>query len=104
MHGRIARYSYTGEPRELASRAEEGLLPLFQSQPGFKGYSVVDVGGEIFSFSAWDSGAAAEAANASAVTWVTDNLGEELDLKEVHVGEILFSTTLGVTTKAGMTT
>lgn len=98
MHGRIARYSYKGEPRELASRAEEGLLPLFQSQPGFRGYSVVDVGGEIFSFSAWDSGAAAEAANASAATWVADNLGDELNLKEIHVGEILFSTTLGVTT------
>jgi hypothetical protein len=103
MHGRVARYSYEGDPQELGRRAEEGVLPLFQSQPGFKGYSILDIGGEIISFSAWDSGAAADAANATAATWVADNMGDELHLKEVHVGQILFSTTLGVTTKTGVT-
>lgn len=103
MHGRVAWYSYTGDPQELGRRAEEGLLPLFQAQPGFKGYSVLDAGGEIVSFSAWESAAAAEAANASAAAWVADNMADDLHLKDARIGEVLFSTTLGVTTKAATT-
>jgi len=100
MHGRVARYGYTGDAHEIARRAEEGMLPIFQSQPGFKAYSVVEAGGEIISFSAWDSEASADAVNAVAAKWVSENL-DELDLKDARVGEILFSTTLGVSTKAG---
>jgi hypothetical protein len=79
-------------------------LPIFQSQPGFKAYSVVESEAEIISFSAWDSAANADEANSVAAEWVAENLGDEIDLKEARVGEILFSTTLGVTTKAGVTT
>ena len=31
MHSRIARYGFTGDPQELARRAEKGMLPIFQS-------------------------------------------------------------------------
>ena len=101
MHTRIARYTFSGDAHELGRRAEEGLLPIFRSQPGFRAYSVIDADGEIFSFSAWDSADQAEAANAAAASWVADNMADEIDLKETHTGEILFSTALGVTTKAG---
>ncbi|HEY7692788.1 MAG TPA: hypothetical protein VH816_10650 [Gaiellaceae bacterium] len=103
MHGRFARYTYTGEVEELARKAEDGLLPIFQSQAGFKAYSVAESDGEIISFSAWDSAEAAEAANAAAAEWVAANLSGQLDLKEARVGEILFATALGVSTKAGAT-
>jgi hypothetical protein len=104
MHGRIARYSYTGDAQEIGRRAEEGILPIFQSQPGFKAYSVADAGGDIISFSAWDSAEAAEAANAVAADWVAENLADEIQLKESLIGEIIFSTALGVSTLAGART
>ena len=103
MHARMARYTFTGDAQELGQRAEEGLLPLFQSQPGFKAYSVVESDGEIISFSAWETPEAAEAANTAAASWVAENMAGEIDLKEERVGEILFSTTLGVSTTAGIT-
>ena len=99
MHGRVARYDYRGDPHDLARQAEDGMLPIFRSQPGFKAYSIVDVGGEIISFSAWDSADSADAANSVAAKWVSENMADEMDLKEARTGEILFSTTLGVTTK-----
>ena len=39
-----------------------------------------------------------------AAEWVAENLADWIDLREARVGEILFSTTLGVSTKAGVTT
>ena len=102
MHGRIARYSYTGDIQELTRRAEEGMLPIFQAQPGFKAYSIIDSDGEIVSFSAWDSPEAAEAANAAASTWVSENMADRIELKEARIGEVVLSTTLGVSTKAGI--
>ena len=53
MHGRMARYAIQGDAHELARTAEEGMLPIFQSQPGFKAYSLLESGDEIISFSAW---------------------------------------------------
>ena len=103
MHGRVARYTNTGDAHAIARRAEEGLLPILQSQPGFKGYSVIDAGGEIISFSAWESEANAEAANPVAAEWVAENVSGEMELIDARVGEILFSTPLGVSTRAGAT-
>lgn len=101
MHGRMARYTFTGDVQELAQKAEEGLLPIFQSQPGFKAYSVISSGDEIVSFSAWETAEQAGAANIAASEWVAENLGDDFELIETKIGEILFSTTLGVSTRAG---
>lgn len=103
MHGRFARYTYTGDALEIARRAEEGILPIFQSQSGFKSYSVAESDGEILSFSAWDTAEAAEAGNRAAAEWVAANLADSIQLKEARIGEILFATALGVSTKAGAT-
>lgn len=103
MHGRFARYTYSGDAQELARRAEEGILPIFQSLPGFKSYSVAESEGEILSFSAWESAEAAEAATQAVAGWVAENLASDIELKESRIGEILFATALGVTTKAGAT-
>jgi len=103
MHGRMARYTFSGDAEELAQRAEGGMLPIFQSQPGFRAYSLIKSDDEILSFSAWESAEQAEAANAAAAGWVADNMAGEIELKEARTGEILFSTTLGVSTKVGAT-
>ena len=98
----MARYTYTGgDVQELAQKAEGGLLPIFQSQPGFKAYSVISSGDEIVSFSAWETAEQAGAANTAASEWVAENLGDDFELTETKIGEILFSTTLGVSTIVG---
>lgn len=103
MHGRYARYTYTGDVQELARKAEDGILPILQAQPGFRSYTVSESEGEILSVSAWDTAEAAEGANAAVADWVGANLADQLDLQETRIGEILFSTLLGVSTKTGAT-
>src|SRR5262245_24040605 len=101
MHGRMATYRFTGDAHELAQRAEEGMLPIFRAQPGFKAYSLATSGDELVSFSVWDSAEQAEAANAAAAGWIAENMADSIELVEAKIGEILLSTTLGVSAAAG---
>jgi heme-degrading monooxygenase HmoA len=99
MYGRMAIYNLSGDAHDLARRAEGGMLPIFQAQQGFRSYTVASGDGQILSLSAWDTRADAEAGSAAAASWVADNLGDELELVDVRYAEVLFSTSLGVTTK-----
>lgn len=101
MHARIARYTYEGDVNELAARVESGMLPIFQGQPGFRSYTVIAMNGEVISLSAWDTAESADAANRAAASWVADNLADQVELQEASIGEILFSTALGVSTRTG---
>jgi hypothetical protein len=96
MHVRFARYRSVADPHEIVRRAEDGMLPIFKSQPGFQAYSIAVSGDEIFSFSVWDTSEEAEAANAAAAGWVAENMAGEIDLIETNVAELLLSTALGV--------
>jgi hypothetical protein len=100
MHGRMATYRYTGDAHELARRAEEGMLPIFEAQPGFKAYSLAVSGDELVSFSVWETADQAEAANPAAATWIAENIADSIELIEARVGEVLLSTTLGVSAAA----
>ena len=103
MYGRMATYTVSGDVHDLARRAEAGILPILQVQPGFKAYTVAADDGQIFSLSSWDTRDDAEAGSKAVAAWVADNMRDELDLLEVRYAEILFSTSLGVTTKATAT-
>jgi heme-degrading monooxygenase HmoA len=94
----MATYSFTGDADDLTRRAEEGILPILESQPGFRSYTVAVGDGEVLSMSAWDTRADAEAASEAVAVWVAENLADELTLKEVRYAEIKLSTTLGVST------
>jgi heme-degrading monooxygenase HmoA len=96
MHVRMARMSFTGDVQELAERAEAGMLPIFQAADGFKAYSVAVADDEVWSLSVWETADAAEAANDIAAGWVAANLSDQITVTETHVGELLISTTLGV--------
>jgi len=100
MIARLARYTFSGNATELAQKAEEGILPTFKSLPGFKAYSVIESDGEIFSFSAWETTEQAEAADIAVKDWVAENLAGEIQLTEARFGEILISTTLGISSTA----
>ena len=101
MHARLARYTFSGNAQEIAQKAEEGALPIFQSLPGFKAYSIIESDGEVFSFSAWETAEQADAANIAVADWVAENLAGDVQLIESRFGDILVSTTLGVSTTAG---
>jgi heme-degrading monooxygenase HmoA len=100
----MARYKYTGDAQDLGRRIEEGMLPIFQSQPGFKGYTIAASDTELVSLSSWESFEAAEAANKLAASWVAKNMASELQLEDSPIDAlILFSTMFGISTKAGST-
>ncbi len=96
MHGRIARYRISGDPHELARKAEEGMLPMFEAQPGFRAYVLALSGDTLTSMSAWDRIEQAEAASPAAATWIAENIADDIELIDVSNGEVLLSTTLGV--------
>ena len=52
MHGRVATYTVTGDVHDIARRAEEGMLPIFRAQPGFKAYTLFATGDTLISYSA----------------------------------------------------
>jgi N-acetylglutamate synthase-like GNAT family acetyltransferase len=101
MHARLARYILSGDAQELTRKAEDGILPTFKSMPGFKAYSVIESDGELISFSAWETAEQAEAANIAVADWVAENIGSEIQLIESRFGEVLLSTTLGVSSTTG---
>ncbi len=100
MHGRIATYRISGDPHELARRAEEGMLPIFQAQPGFRAYNLVVSGDLLTSMSAWDTIEEAEAATPAAASWIAENIADDVELVDVRYGEILLATALGVSAAA----
>jgi hypothetical protein len=98
----MARYAFIGDPRDLARRAQETMVPLFQEQPGFVSYSVMATQNEVFSFSIWDTEEQADAANTISREWVAENLApDQIELKESRVGELLVATSLGVDATVG---
>jgi hypothetical protein len=96
MYARLATYKYSGDAGELARRAEEGMLPIFREQPGFRSYSIAEDAGEILSMSVWDRAEQADAANAAAADWVKANMADDLELQDVRTAEVLLSTALDV--------
>ena len=103
MQTRLAIYNYSGDGRELARRAEAGILPIFKDQSGFQAYAVAAGDGKILSLSVWDTEEDAKAGNEAAAGWVAENM-TEIDLVELHFAELMFSTALGVSTTAGVGT
>lgn len=97
MQARMATYGFTGDAHDLSRRAEAGILPILQEQPGFRSYTVAIGDGEVLSMSAWDTRADAENGSAAVASWVAENM-TEISLISVRYAEIMFSTTLGVTT------
>ena len=102
MHGRIATYRISGDPPELARKAEEGMLPIFQARPGFRAYILVVSGDILTSMSAWDTVEEAEAATPAAASWIADNIADDIELVDIRIGEILLSTALCVSPSAAV--
>ena len=92
QHVRIATYGINkGTFQELAETAKSGMLPKFQSQPGFVRYGLADLGDKTcMSISVWETRAQAEAAAPVAATWVGENLADRVELRANSVGDLAF--------------
>ena len=91
-HVRIAIYSLKqGTVEEAAELGRRGMLPIFRAQPGFVRYGLVLLDDRsVASVSVWETRDEAEAANASAASWVAENLADRVELQNTHVGDFLF--------------
>ncbi len=91
-HVRVAIYGLKkGSAEEAADLAKQGMLPVFQAQPGFVRYGLALLDdGTVASISVWETHDEAEAANAAAADWVAENLADRIELKNVHVGDFFF--------------
>jgi heme-degrading monooxygenase HmoA len=89
---RVATYTINkGTFREIADLAYEGMLPTYQRQPGFIRYGLADVGDRTcLSISLWETHDQAEAAVPVAETWVRDHMGDRIELRSNHVGDLAF--------------
>jgi len=95
-HFRVALYDITsGTPQESVDIARQGMIPLFEAQPGFVRYDVgiLDNGG-ILSFSIWETAAEAHTAVALAADWVKEHLASRCELREEHTGDLSWDETL----------
>jgi heme-degrading monooxygenase HmoA len=91
-HLRVATYTINkGTFREIADLAQEKMLPTFKEQPGFIRYGVADIGERgCMSISLWETHEQAEASVPVAATWVKENLGDRVELRSSHVGDLAF--------------
>jgi hypothetical protein len=99
MHARIARYAFSGDAQELAQRAEGEILPILKARPGFRSYTLVQIGGDIVAFSAWETAEAAESASPIVAEWISENLSDDVELTEIMIGEVLVATALGISAR-----
>ena len=100
MHGRMARYTYTGDAQELARKAEDGMLPIFQAQPGFKSTRSSSRTGRSFR-SARGNPRRPRMPRAGLPRHGWPEHRWSIQLQEKKIGEILLGSAIGVSTKAG---
>ena len=81
---------------------EEGMLPIFQALSGFKEYSLSRNRRRPRLVQRVASEEDAEAASEAAASWIAENIADEITLKETRIGEILLGTSIGVSTKTGI--
>jgi heme-degrading monooxygenase HmoA len=91
---RIALYDITsGTYEEVVSQAKTGLVPVFQSSPGFLSMGVAKVGKAAFiSLSKWETRAQADTATAKAADWVKANSHGHFTLRETYIGDLTIDT------------
>jgi hypothetical protein len=91
-HLRVATYTINeGTFREIADRAQEGMLRIFKDKPGFVRYGVADIGDKkAMSITLWETHDQAEASVPAAANWVQENLGDRVELRSSYVGDLAF--------------
>ena len=94
QHLRVALYVLIGGTLDQIIdrvRAKDGMLEVFQQQPGFVSYGLgVTDDDYLISISVWDSADHADAATAVAAEWVAEHIEGRVELQEDYVGDLSF--------------
>ena len=87
---RISTYEMTnGTFDELTAITEKGILPTFESLPGFLNFGLADIGDhKVVSISVWETREAAEKSVLVAASWVKENIGDKVRLLTGYVGNL----------------
>src|SRR5215471_13484039 len=91
LYATIRRFEGVTDPREVARRVNEGLVPLISQIPGFLAYSWVDAGGGVLlSINLFENQAGAEEANRQAPDWVRQHIATLLpNPPRITAGEVV---------------
>ena len=87
---RLATYDIVkGTFPELTGIAQTGILPMFQKEPGFVDYGLVDAGNnKLVAISIWETREEAQKSVNTAATWVEKNLAGRIRLITSYVGDL----------------
>jgi transglutaminase-like putative cysteine protease len=111
----MTTYRFKVDPHDLAEKAEDGLLPIFREQRGFREYSLYadrfevqrgprGMGAphirQIIAITLWDSLADAEEGVAAAWDWVRENMSDELKWTDTEFVDVVLSTSFGISPSA----
>jgi hypothetical protein len=89
-YARVGVYALTGSSSDVTRIATEGMLPIFQRQPGFVDYQIVAGEGKLVSISTWQTEAQATEGTKQAAMLVKDHPGL-LTLEQNVVGDVTLS-------------
>lgn len=89
-HTRISTYDITkGDFTELTGIVEKGILPMFEMEPGFVDYGLVDVGNhKVVAISIWETREQAQKSAGMAANWVKENLADRVRLVSTSIGDL----------------
>ena len=89
---RIAKYTINKAPsRRSPTRRRRACFPSSRQQTGFVRYGLADMGEQnCLSISLWNTREDAVASEMVASTWARENLGDNVQLKSSHVGNLAF--------------
>jgi steroid delta-isomerase-like uncharacterized protein len=80
-----------GTTEEAIRRAQQGLFPLFQKEPGFISYQLIKGDGDRgVTISQWDTRSQAETATKQALDWIRGNTADLIQSSDVFVAEVAF--------------
>lgn len=93
--GRVVIYRFKPEAiDEIIRKAAEGVVPLYQAQPGFLAYDLIQTSSEeAISVSTWESSQHAEQADGAVAGWLQANLDHAIVSADRRMGTVIAAAT-----------
>ena len=87
---RVSTYDIVkGTFPELTGLVGKGMLPIFNKEPGFVDYGLVDAGNsKVVAISIWETLEEAQKSVATAASWIKENMADRVTLVTTAVGDM----------------